>query len=209
MLSLTMKKFILFLLVQRIMNRKNVICILIAYIILNKPNRVNRRQRVVKCYEMITRMPGQASHLNRLYLLRDSNCLSNLRMDRNTFARLCILLRVDVEEQVSMLSVLAHHKKHSTVSHYVHLVLKLNNLFLVTPTPVPDDSVNPRWKWFKGCLGVLDGTYIDLQVSPGEKVNIEPGRVVSPSMCSECVIRKCNLFMTSLDGNDQVLVLES
>ncbi|KAL8511669.1 hypothetical protein ACS0TY_018183 [Phlomoides rotata] len=81
-----------------------------------------------------------------------------------------------VDEQVSMfLSVLALHKKHSvvkfdykgsgqTMSRYIHLVLKaiwkLNNLFLVTPTPMPNDS---------GCLGALDGIYIDLQVSPGEK----------------------------------------
>ncbi|KAL8464236.1 hypothetical protein ACS0TY_033952 [Phlomoides rotata] len=61
-------------------------------------------------------------------------------MDRNAFGRLCILLRnmgslgdgkhVSVEEQVAM------------------------------PEPVPSDSTNPRWKWFKGCLGAIDGTYI-------------------------------------------------
>ncbi|KAL8484895.1 hypothetical protein ACS0TY_027260 [Phlomoides rotata] len=165
---------------------------------------VKRRQGIAKCYEMITLMPGQVSHLNRLCLLRDSDCLSNLRMDQNTFAQLCILLRdlrgltnqkyAGVEEQVSMfLSVLAHHKKQSvvkfdyqrsgqTVSRYVHLVLKavlkLNYLILVTLTLVPDDS---------GFLDALDGIYINAQVSSVKKIDIEPGRVMSPLMCWECV----------------------
>ncbi|KAG8387627.1 hypothetical protein BUALT_Bualt02G0040800 [Buddleja alternifolia] len=30
--------------------------------------------------------------------------------------------------------------------------------------PVPDDSTNDRWKWFKGCLGALDGTQIPIRV---------------------------------------------
>ncbi|KAL8534129.1 hypothetical protein ACS0TY_010221 [Phlomoides rotata] len=73
------------------------------------------------------------------------DCLENLRVDRNAFGRLCIILRncgglvdgkhVSVEEQVSMfLGILVHHKKNrvmrytynrsgQTVSHYVHLVL--------------------------------------------------------------------------------------
>ncbi|KAL8513742.1 hypothetical protein ACS0TY_013013 [Phlomoides rotata] len=183
MLSLTMKKFVLFPLVQRIMNRKKVICMLLAYIILNKLSRVNRRQCVVKCFEMITRMSGQASHLNRLYLLRDSDYLSNIRMDRNTFERLCILLR-DLRGLTNRKYVLIglgssqEVECSQTVSRYVHLVLKLNNLFLVTPTPVPDDSVNTRWKWFKGCLGALDGTYIDVQLSPVEKGSTSDSRVL-------------------------------
>lgn len=73
-------------------------------------------------------------------------CLENLRMDRNAFGRLCIMLRqtgdvvdgryVTVEEQVAIfLSILAHHKKVRvvkfehwrsgyTVSKYVHAVLR-------------------------------------------------------------------------------------
>ncbi|XP_057796913.1 uncharacterized protein LOC131012948 [Salvia miltiorrhiza] len=111
-------------------------------------------------------------------------------MDRNSFGRLCNLLKqpgsfkdgryVIVEEQVAMfLSVLVHHKKNrvvrfdfwrsgQTISHYVHVVLKailkLHVLLLVKPKPVTEDCSDSRWKWFKGCLGALDGTYINVLV---------------------------------------------
>ncbi|XP_042032170.1 uncharacterized protein LOC121778831 [Salvia splendens] len=89
-----------------------------------------------------------------------------------------------VEEQVSMLlSILAHHKKNriigfeylrsgQTVSRYIHEVLRgvigLHEVFMAKPTLVDDDCDNPRWKWFMGCLGALDGTYIDVRVSVGD-----------------------------------------
>ncbi|KAL8547944.1 hypothetical protein ACS0TY_007300 [Phlomoides rotata] len=40
----------------------------------------------------------------------------------------------------------------------------LHNLFLVTPQPIPDDSTDHRWGKFKGCLGALDGTHVDVHV---------------------------------------------
>ncbi|KAL8481376.1 hypothetical protein ACS0TY_027765 [Phlomoides rotata] len=33
-----------------------------------------------------------------------------------------------------------------------------------TPQPVPDDCTDSPWKYFKGCLGELDGTYIPVKV---------------------------------------------
>ncbi|KAL8470799.1 hypothetical protein ACS0TY_033396 [Phlomoides rotata] len=75
------------------------------------------------------------------------------------------------------LYVLAHHTKNramkfqfkrsgQTISKYFHgvlqFVLKLHSLFLVTPQPIPDDCTDTRWGKFKGCLGVLDGTYVDV-----------------------------------------------
>ncbi|KAG8387208.1 hypothetical protein BUALT_Bualt03G0229300 [Buddleja alternifolia] len=60
-----------------------------------------------------------------------------------------------------------------TVSVHFHavltVVLKLHPLLLVTPTPICDDCTDIRWKNFKGCLGALDGTYIDVQVRLVEK----------------------------------------
>ncbi|KAL8481082.1 hypothetical protein ACS0TY_027028 [Phlomoides rotata] len=64
--------------------------------------------------------------MNKLFLVSEADCISNLRMDRNCFGRLCFLMRelgglvdhryVSVEEQVSMfLSILAHHKKNKVV----------------------------------------------------------------------------------------------
>ncbi|KAL8470884.1 hypothetical protein ACS0TY_033455 [Phlomoides rotata] len=129
----------------------------------------NKRKRDVR-YSMIERMPDQATHMGRLVFGHQSDCLENLRMDRNAFGRLCYLLRnrgglidgkfVSVEEQVAVfLSVLGHHKKNrvvkfdhkrsgQTISHYIHLVLRsvlqVHNVLLVRPTPVPNDCTNPR-----------------------------------------------------------------
>ncbi|KAL8531677.1 hypothetical protein ACS0TY_008319 [Phlomoides rotata] len=75
---------------------------------------------------MIIRIPGNITKLNRLYKVSNADCVANLRMDQNTFARLYFLLRelrgltiqkyVGVEEQVAMfLCVLAHHKKQRLV----------------------------------------------------------------------------------------------
>ncbi|XP_042056110.1 uncharacterized protein LOC121800652 [Salvia splendens] len=144
--------------------------------------------------DLLWKIPEQIRRMDRLICLTDTDCVNNLRMDRNCFGRLCLLLRermglkdrkfVSVEEQVSMLlSILAHHKKNriigfeylrsgQTVSRYIHEVLRgvigLHEVFMAKPTPVDDDCDDPRWKWFKGCLGALDGTYIDVCVSVGD-----------------------------------------
>ncbi|KAL8457579.1 hypothetical protein ACS0TY_035443 [Phlomoides rotata] len=113
---------------------------------INNVMRVRRRVVDAQTYDMLSRIPDHVGHMNRLFLLSDADCISNLRMDRNSFARLCSLMRelcglvdhmyVSVEEQ---------------------------------PTPVPDDSIDPRLKWLKGCLGALDGTYIDLHIPSCDK----------------------------------------
>ncbi|XP_042046777.1 protein ANTAGONIST OF LIKE HETEROCHROMATIN PROTEIN 1-like isoform X1 [Salvia splendens] len=139
---------------------------------------------------MIDSIPAHVKQLDRLVRVSDRSCIDNLRMDRNTFGRLCRILRdpaglidqkcVTVEEQVAIfLSILAHHKKtrvvghdfmrsSETVSKYTHMVLRgvltLHEIMLVKPNPVGDDCTDSRWKWFKGCLGALDGTYIPVRV---------------------------------------------
>ncbi|KAL0314935.1 UNVERIFIED_CONTAM: hypothetical protein Sangu_2337900 [Sesamum angustifolium] len=116
-------------------------------------------------------------------------------MDRNAFGRLCYLLEhsgglsstkhVTVAEQVAMfLSVIAHHKKTCVVKHdflrsgrtvtkhfYVVLntVYKMSHAFLAKATPIMDDCCDPRWRWFKGCFGALDGTFIDVRVPEQDK----------------------------------------
>ena len=137
----------------------------------------SRRQILdtAKRYNVICRVPRQLHRIDRLFHLSDANCVENIRMDRNTFARLCYLLTergglhagkvVGVEEQVAMfLGVLAHHKKNrvvkfefwrsgATVSYYVNkvlcAVLSLYSIFLAKSTPVSDDCADNRWKWFK------------------------------------------------------------
>ncbi|KAL0456228.1 UNVERIFIED_CONTAM: hypothetical protein Slati_0962000 [Sesamum latifolium] len=48
--------------------------------------------------------------------------------------------------------------------HVLIVVLRLGSLLLAKPVPVSADSSCARWKWFEGCLGALDGTYIDVRV---------------------------------------------
>ncbi|KAL0451546.1 UNVERIFIED_CONTAM: hypothetical protein Slati_1132700 [Sesamum latifolium] len=153
------------------------------------PN-VHRRR-----YSLKTRIPDQVRNLHRLVAFSDESCLRNLRMDRNAFDRLCYMLEetgwvkstknVTVPEQVAMfLSIISHHKKNCVVKHdfmrsrrtvsnhfYVvlHAVCKLHTVLLAKPTPIADDYLDPRWKWFKGCLGALDGTFIDVRVPEHEK----------------------------------------
>ncbi|KAF7803030.1 protein ALP1-like [Senna tora] len=130
------------------------------------------------------------AHLRNLVYSNDSNCYNVLRMYRATFDRLCSMLdeigglkptkHMLVDEQVAMcLNVLAHHAKNrviqwnfgrsrSTISKYFKAVLKaiirLHRVLYKTPNLVPEDSTDPRWKWFKNCLGALDGTHIRIRV---------------------------------------------
>ncbi|XP_042057283.1 uncharacterized protein LOC121801894 [Salvia splendens] len=113
-------------------------------------------------------------------------------MDRNTFGKLCRILKdrgglhigkcLGIEEQVAMfLGVLAHHKKNrivrfnfvrsgSTISYYVNkvlgAVLSLHDVLFEKPTPVLDNCIDHRWKWFEGCL---DGTHVNVLVSNSDK----------------------------------------
>ncbi|XLR01268.1 hypothetical protein S83_067466 [Arachis hypogaea] len=100
-------------------------------------------------------------------------------MSLNAFTNLCELLQVrcgleedghvGIGEQIAtFLNILAHHTKNrsvqvrfyrsgETVSMYFYKVLcsilHVQSILFATADPVPEDCVDPRWKWFKGCLG--------------------------------------------------------
>ncbi|XP_041994846.1 uncharacterized protein LOC121745125 [Salvia splendens] len=161
--------------------------------------RTNRaRRRIIehaRHYSLISKVPNQLKYLDRLIHVTDVDCIANLRMDRNTFGKLCRILTAEgglspgkclgIEEQVEIfLGVLAHHNKNrvvrfsffrsgSTVSHYIDkvlgAVLSLHRVLLSKPKPVADDCIDHRWKWFKGCLGALDGTHINVLVGNSDK----------------------------------------
>lgn len=161
--------------VEEILNELLMSIVVVVWQLLRNGLRKRKRDKEQAKYRIITRIPGQVYHLRRMVKVNDVDCMLNLRMDRNTFGRLCSILRqlgglsdgkyVTVEEQVAIfVSILAHHKKNrvvgfnfkrsgQTISAYVHLVLraimKLHDLFLVKPTPVEEDCNDPRWKWFK------------------------------------------------------------
>ncbi|KAI8550052.1 hypothetical protein RHMOL_Rhmol06G0074300 [Rhododendron molle] len=125
------------------------------------------------------------NNINRLVRGNDTDCHEQLRVNRHTFLRLCFLVRgvglgdsrnVCLEERVAIfLWVLGHHTKQrrtkydfwrsiETVSRHFNAVLlavlRLYNMLLVTPEPVPPNYEDSRWSWFQNCLGALDGTYV-------------------------------------------------
>ncbi|KAL2248272.1 UNVERIFIED_CONTAM: hypothetical protein Sindi_2679500 [Sesamum indicum] len=154
-----------------------------------------RRVRRARRYVMSTQIPDQIRHLHRLVSVSDESCLHNLRMDRNTFGRLCYMLQysggvtptkhLTVPEQVAIfLSIVAKQKKNSVVKHHfirsgrtihkhfhrvLNSVIKLYNVLLARPIPITEDCVDLKWKWFKGYLGALDGTFIDVRVPEHEE----------------------------------------
>ncbi|XP_047950017.1 uncharacterized protein LOC125195813 [Salvia hispanica] len=182
----------LMVLIEDIMRKQQVARISILGHIIRRLNKRRKRRRLqnVLRYSILDRMPAQIRHMNRLVRVSDTDCLVNLRMDRNAFGRLCGIFRqlgiirdkrfLCIEEQVAIfLGVLTHHKKNRivrfnflrsghTVSKYVHevmaAVIKLHNKFLVKPEPINAGCVDWRWKHFQGCLGALDGTFINVLV---------------------------------------------
>ncbi|KAL0411160.1 UNVERIFIED_CONTAM: hypothetical protein Slati_3705700 [Sesamum latifolium] len=111
-------------------------------------------------------------------------------MSRNAFGRLCHILqnqgRAKDTKHVTLLSIVVHHKKNGiikydfiqsarTVSKHFHIVLNvilgLHPLLLAKPLSVSADNNCPRWKWFEGCLGALDDTYIDVRVPAEDRAH--------------------------------------
>ncbi|XP_019158456.1 PREDICTED: uncharacterized protein LOC109155190 [Ipomoea nil] len=129
-------------------------------------------------------------NLQKMVFESDVQCVDNCIMDRRTLAKLCDLLRTHgnlkdsrnatIDEMViSFLHIVAHNIKNrvlkrqtarsgETISRQFHAVLnsilRLHNMLLRKPEPIPDNSTYERWKWFKGCLGALDGTFIKVNV---------------------------------------------
>ncbi|XLR13943.1 uncharacterized protein [Arachis hypogaea] len=155
--------------------------------------------------------------LERIVGEGDRNCIWKLRMNTNAFANLCELLQVQggltedghvsLPEQVAtFLIILAHHKKNrslqvrfcrsgETVSKYFNKVLKsvirIQGILFAKATPVAEDCVDPTWRRFKGCLGALDGTYIEVTVPESEKARY---RTRKGKICTN-VLGVCNREM--------------
>uniref|UniRef100_A0A803N5Y7 Myb/SANT-like domain-containing protein n=1 Tax=Chenopodium quinoa TaxID=63459 RepID=A0A803N5Y7_CHEQI len=137
--------------------------------------------------------------LRGLYKESDVKCKSELRVNRRTFNIICEMLRdigdlsgtknMSLQEIVAMfLYTLAHHKKNRSIGQYffrsgetvsrqfylcLRALLKLHEVLLYNPTPILDDCEDERWKFFKNCLGALDGTYINVNVPSQERPKME------------------------------------
>ncbi|KAL8461024.1 hypothetical protein ACS0TY_032489 [Phlomoides rotata] len=170
--------------------RRTIVVFVFAFAILWLSKYKLGRRRIRRRLSLVDRISTQLRHLRELLNVSDEVCKDAFRMDRVAFDRLCSLLHtlgglpnskyVSVQEKVAMFfTVLSHHTKNRsikfqfkrsghTVSKYFHHVLqsvmKLHQLFLVQPEPVPEDCPDPRWQDFKGCLGALDETYIAAHV---------------------------------------------
>ncbi|XP_020992483.2 uncharacterized protein LOC110278576 [Arachis duranensis] len=62
---------------------------------------------------------------------------------------------------------------------------------LTQATPVEEDCLDPTWRRFKGCLGALDGTYIEVTVPESEKAKY---RTRKGKICTN-VLGVCNREM--------------
>ncbi|MBA0761657.1 hypothetical protein Gotri_024273, partial [Gossypium trilobum] len=64
-------------------------------------------------------------------------------------------------------------RSRETISRSFHNVLngvvRLQYVLFKKPELVSANSTDTRWKWFKNCLGALDGTYIKIRVPSVDK----------------------------------------
>ncbi|BFG37808.1 hypothetical protein CerSpe_240820 [Prunus speciosa] len=124
------------------------------------------------------RVYKQLEYLHGLVYESDTTCIDQLRMDRQSFHKLCQILvtkgelrstrNMSIEEMVAIfLNILAHHHKNRvikfnftrsgrTISKYFHeclnAMIRCQKDFWKSPEPVPENSTDYRWKWFKNCL---------------------------------------------------------
>ncbi|KAL4349936.1 hypothetical protein AHAS_Ahas10G0091800 [Arachis hypogaea] len=97
-------------------------------------------------------------------------------MSIDALGRLCELLKVQGglsdECRLSIPGQICY-RSGETISRYfnkvLYLVIRVQRLLFAKAVPIPDDFIDPRWKWFKSCLGELDGTYIDVTVPKKDK----------------------------------------
>ncbi|KAL8523705.1 hypothetical protein ACS0TY_013609 [Phlomoides rotata] len=181
----------LFGLVAQLFMEVNTFVVLMSYGFLKFHMHSSRRSCLGRTYSLRSKVPHQIEKLHYLVEHHNETCKDHLRMNTDYFNRLCYFLRnlgglrdtrnVSISEQVAIfLTVLSHHTKnrvikHSfkrsgfTISKYFNSVLdtllKLHTVLLATLEPVPEDSNDYCWKYFKGCLGALDGTYIPVKVA--------------------------------------------
>ncbi|KAL8462888.1 hypothetical protein ACS0TY_033770 [Phlomoides rotata] len=171
----------LFCLIAQMFREINIIILLVSYGFLKL--RVQSRNR-------------QIEKLHFLVGHDDETCRDHIRMNKDCFNRLCYLLRslrglrdtryVSISEQVAIfLTVLSHHTKNRVIKHSFqrsgytiskHFILVLNTLLklykrlLIIPEPVPEDSNDYRWKYFKSIIGYpMEGSTDAIRGGRGRK----------------------------------------
>ncbi|KAJ9561870.1 hypothetical protein OSB04_007030 [Centaurea solstitialis] len=120
--------------------------------------------------------------LDKLIYESDTMSISQIKMSRRCFTKLCHMLEIfgglkpsknmNIDEQNRVI-ISRFRRSGETVSrHFARVcnaIIRLHNRLLKKPEPVPDNSTDQRCKWFKNCLEALDGTYIKCLVPIEEK----------------------------------------
>ncbi|PPE00500.1 hypothetical protein GOBAR_DD02482 [Gossypium barbadense] len=138
---------------------------------------------------------AKRDYVKRLVYASDETCIEQVRMNRTAFFKLCEMLEsigglkssrfMLVDEQVAMfLHIISHHLKNRVIKHHfrrsgetvsrafhsvLNAVIRLQDVLFKKPEPITADSSDTRWKWFKNCLGALDGTHIKIRVPTVDK----------------------------------------
>ncbi|WVZ87950.1 hypothetical protein U9M48_034523 [Paspalum notatum var. saurae] len=174
----------------------------------SQQNRLNRRR--VKYGPMLPRNLDREARLDRLYNGTEANCLSELRMQKSVFHRLCYHLRsrgllvdstyVSVEEKVAMFMRVVGHRwtnrsigfefmrSGETISRHFHTVLDAlcvlsRDLIKIRTTethPKISTSTGRFHPYFEKCIGALDGTHVPAFV-PIEMQDRFRGRKLHPT----------------------------
>ncbi|PPE02884.1 hypothetical protein GOBAR_DD00091 [Gossypium barbadense] len=90
-----------------------------------------------------------------------------------------------VDEQLAIfLHIISHHLKNRVIKHHfnrsgetvsrsfhsvLNAVIRLQDVLFKKAEPITANSSDTRWKWFKNCLGALDGTHIKIRVPTVDK----------------------------------------
>ncbi|MBA0822281.1 hypothetical protein Goarm_019091, partial [Gossypium armourianum] len=73
-------------------------------------------------------------------------------------------------------------------------VIHLQDVLFKKPEPIPVNSTDTRWKWFKNYLGALDGTYIKIRVPSIDKSRYRTRKAIDivEELCDEDVANERN-----------------
>ncbi|XP_068339179.1 uncharacterized protein [Pyrus communis] len=113
--------------------------------------RFQKRLRSPSPSQTVIRVYKQLEYLHGLISESDVTCIAELQMDRRSFRRLCQVLVTRGQLRATR-----------NVS-----IQEMD--FWQTPEPIHENSTDPKWKWFKNCLGALDGTPVKVHVPECDK----------------------------------------
>ncbi|CAH9072188.1 unnamed protein product [Cuscuta epithymum] len=174
---------------------KNILAVLVAILEYYATNFVRRKRKRSQKGNAYERYQIRCLNIRSMIWDDDIECVDSIRMDRRAFYKLCNMVEsigllrptrnTPIEEMLaSFLYILAHHTKNrvakrefvrsgETISRHFNSVLlailRLHEVLLKKPEPVPQNCRAHPWKWFKNCLGALDRTYIKLNVAEQDK----------------------------------------